>query len=149
MTFRGTVGIPFKEYESVILKLRHALISIPTGVGLPENRVFQARPSYIYLHKNKRVLHALQGCCTLLRDSTREPTRCQELTSGWPDFVGIVDTSSHGVGGVVFGKLSACTPTVFRWQWHDDVCAQLKSNANPKGIITNSDLEWHGFHCCG
>jgi len=25
--------------------------------------------------------------------------RCRELTSGWPDYVGIVDASSHGVGG--------------------------------------------------
>jgi hypothetical protein len=112
---RGTAGIPFKEYESVILQLRHAFISIPAGVGLlsPCNRVFQAKPAYVYLHKNKRVLHALQGCRTLLRESTQEPTRCREWTSGWPDFVGIVDASSHGVGGVVFGKLSACTPTVF------------------------------------
>jgi hypothetical protein len=33
---------------------------------------------------------------------------------GWPDYVGIVDASSYGIGGVVFGELSACTPTVFR-----------------------------------
>ena len=58
---RGNAGIPFKEYESVILKLRHAFISIPAGVGLlsPCNRVFQAKPAYVYLHKNKQVLHAL------------------------------------------------------------------------------------------
>jgi hypothetical protein len=80
----GTAGIPFKEYESVILKLHHAFISIPAGVGLLSscNRVFQARPSYVYLHRNKKVLHALQGCRTLLRESTREPTHCRELTSG-------------------------------------------------------------------
>ena len=36
----------------------------------------------------------------MLRESFREPTRCRELTSRWPDFVGIVDASSHGVGGV-------------------------------------------------
>ena len=111
----GTAGIPFKEYESVILKLCHAFISIPADVGLlsPCKRVCQARPSNVYLHKNKRVLNALQGCCTLLRESTWEPARCQELTSGWPDYVGVVDASSHGIRGVVFGKLSACTHTVF------------------------------------
>ncbi len=66
---RGTAGILFKEYESVILKLHHAFISIPAGVGLlsPCSWVFQARPSYVYLHKNKRVLHAQQGGRTLLR----------------------------------------------------------------------------------
>ncbi len=31
---QGTAGIPFKEYESVILKLCHTFISIPAGVGL-------------------------------------------------------------------------------------------------------------------
>ena len=83
--------------------------------------------------------------CTLLRESTREPTRCRELTSGWPDFAGIVDASSHNVGGVVFGELSACTPMVFRWQWPNDVHTQLISNENPKGTITNSDLEMTGL----
>ena len=83
--------------------------------------------------------------CTLLRESTREPTRCRELTLGLPDFVGIVDTSSHGVGGGVFGKLSACMPMFFQWQWPNDVCAQLISNENPKDTITNSDLEMAGL----
>jgi len=60
-------------------------------------------------------------------------------------YVGIVDASSHGVGGVVFGKLSACTPTVFRWQWPKDIRSQLVSFKNPKGTITNSDLEMAGL----
>jgi hypothetical protein len=64
---------------------------------------------------------------------------------GWPDFVGIVNASSHGVGGVVFGKLSACRPTVFRWQWPDDIRTQLISNENTEGTITNSDLEMTGL----
>jgi len=86
---RGTAGIPFKEYESVVSKLRHTFISIPAGVGLlsPCNRVLKARPPYVYLHRNKKVLHTLQGCRTLLRESTREPTRCRELTSRWPDYL--------------------------------------------------------------
>jgi hypothetical protein len=46
---------------------------------------------------------------------------------------------------VVFGKLSACMPTVFRWQWPDDICAQLITNENPKGTITNSNLEMAGL----
>jgi hypothetical protein len=40
---RGTVGIPFKEFESVAAKLRHAFTCIPAGVGLlsPCNRVLK------------------------------------------------------------------------------------------------------------
>jgi hypothetical protein len=88
---------------------------IPAGVGLLSscNRILKAWPDVVYLHKNHRVLTALEGCCTLLRKSTREPTRCRELTGGWPDFVGIVNTLGQGAGGIVIGKLSTCTPTVF------------------------------------
>jgi hypothetical protein len=39
--------------------------------------------------------------------------RCRQLINGWPYFVGIVDASGHGVGGVVIGELSPCVPTVF------------------------------------
>jgi hypothetical protein len=61
--------------------------------------------------------------------------------AGWPDFIGVVDASSHGVGGVIIGELSECLPTVFRLQWPPDITANVKSEANPKGTITNSDLE--------
>jgi hypothetical protein len=82
---------------------------------------------------------------TLLRESTREPTRCRELTCGWPDYIGIVDASSHCIGGVVVGELSGCVPTVFRWQWPEDIRTQVVSFDNPAGNITNSDLEMAGL----
>ncbi len=77
--------------------------------------------------------------------------------AGWPDFIGVVDASSHGVGGVIIGELSECLPTVFRLQWPPDITANVKSEANPKGTITNSDLELAGLvilwlmmeHVCG
>ena len=53
---------------------------------------------YVYLQRNAAVLTALEGCQTLLRKSTKEPTRCRELVSGWPDYIGVVDASGHGVG---------------------------------------------------
>ncbi len=82
---------------------------------------------------------------TLLRESTQEPTRCCELTCGWPDFNGIVDASSHGIGGVIFGKILGCTPTIFWWQWPKDICSDIITFENPQGTITNSDLEMAGL----
>ncbi len=41
--------------------------------------------------------------------------------SGWPDYVGIVDASSYGVGGVVIRELAECIPLVFRWEWPLDI----------------------------
>jgi len=60
---------------------------------------------------------------------------------GWPDFIGVVDASSHGVGGVIIGELSECLPMVFRFQWPPNITANVISEANPKGTITNSDLK--------
>ncbi len=37
----------------------------------------------------------------------------------------------------------ACTPTVFWWQWPEDVMANIKMFRNPGGTISNSD--WGGL----
>ncbi len=34
---------------------------------------------------------------------------------------------------------------VFRWQWPEDIRSQIKTFENPKGTITNSDLEMAGL----
>ena len=39
----------------------------------------------------------------------------------------------------------ACIPTVFRFEWPADIKADLNSEHNPKGKITNSDLEMAGL----
>jgi hypothetical protein len=76
---------------------------------------------------------------------------------GWPNFIGVVDASSHGVGSIIISELSECPPTVFRLQWPPDITANVISDANPKGTITNSDLKLAGLvllwlmmeHVCG
>ncbi len=85
------------------------------------------------------------GCRTLLRESTKEPTRCRQLVTGWPDYIGFVDASGHGAGRVVIGELSPCVPTIFRWKWPPDVTKDIKTATNPEGRITNSDLEMAGL----
>jgi hypothetical protein len=144
---RGTTGIPFTEFESTIAKIRHAFTCIPAGVGLlsPCNQLLQKCPSYVYLIKNNNILTAMEGCQTLLRKKTLEPTKCRELICGWPDYVGIIDASGHGIGGVIFGETSACIPTVFRWEWPKDIKNNIKTLQNPNGKILNSDLEMAGL----
>jgi hypothetical protein len=144
---QGSAGIPLGDFESIIAKIRHAFQSIPAGCGLlsPCNRVLTKRPPYVYLQRNVAVLTAVEGCQTLLRESTKEPTRWQELVSGWPDYIGIVDASGQGVGGVVVGELSDCTPVVFRWEWPANIKNNIVSSSNPTGGLTNSDLEMAGL----
>ena len=144
---RGSAGIPFQEFQSVTSKLRHAFISIPNGLGLlsPCNKILRLEPSAVYLHRNKSLRVALADCRTLLRESTLAPTKCTELVAGWPDFVGVKDASSLGVGGVIIGEKEECVPTVFRAEWPDDIKAEINSKDNPNGKLTNSDLEMAGL----
>jgi hypothetical protein len=114
-------GIEFKEFESVIAKVRHAFMCIPEGRGLltPMNKLLRKKPAFVYLHQNKKLFHAVKNCRTLLREATARPTKCSELVMGAPDFVGVKDASIHGVGGIVIGENMACIPTVFRMEWPD------------------------------
>ena len=98
------------------------------------------KPSLVYLKQNPVLLAAVMGCRTLLWESSDSPTHCCELVGGWLDYIGVCDTSSHGVGGVVFGKNEACVPTVFRWEWSQDT-----KNLYLTKKITNSDLETAGL----
>ena len=82
----------------------------------------------------------------MLRESTQETTRCREVTFGWPDYIGIVDFSSHEVlGGVVIGELSECIPTVYIWQWPEAIRNQIIAPDKPGGSISNLDLEMAGL----
>ena len=152
-------GIPFGEFKLVIAKLQHAFTAPPGGQGLlsPCNHLLKRRPPFVYFHQNDSLHAAISNCRTILRESTSCPTRCRKLVLGWPNFIGVVDASSHGVGSVVIGKLWECPPTVFRLQRPPDITANVIFNATPKGTITNSDLELAGLvllwlmmeHVCG
>ena len=144
---RAKAGIPFKEFESVTAKLRHAFTAIPAGKGLlsPCNKVLCVRPEVVYLHNNKGLAEAIDNSRTLLRESTVAPTRCRELVAGWPDYIGVQDASGQGVGGVIFGENLPCPPTVFRYEWLDDIKRDIVTRTNRRGGITNSDLEMAGL----
>ena len=144
---KAHAGIAFKEFESVTAKMRHAFTAIPAGKGLlsPCNGVLRVQPEVVYLHKNKPLFQAIKDARTLLRESTASPTRCKELVAGWPDYIGVQDASGQGVGGVVFGEHAACPPTVFRYEWPEDIKHNIVTRENRNGGITNSDLEMAGL----
>ena len=70
------------------------------------------------------------------RTFNKNPTPYKELVTGWPNYIGVKDTSSHGIGGIIIGKENACIPTVFRLAWPDDIKELFH-----KGNITNTYLE--------
>ena len=140
-------GIPFSEFQSVISKIRHAFITIPAGRGLmsPFNKLLRLQPNRVFLHRNAQVRTALMECRTFLRESISKPTKCTQLLSAWPDFIGITDASSLGAGGVIVGERKATPLTVFRVQWPQDITDAVISERNPMGTLTNNDLEMAGL----
>ncbi len=124
----GTGGVRFSEFESTIPKIRHAFTCFSAGVGLLSQciQVLKKCPVYTYLHQNPMFLTALKGCRTLLRESAAALTQCHVLTCGCLDYIGIVDASGHGVGGVILGELAKCTHSVFRWEWQDNIKTNTK-----------------------
>ena len=114
----GSDGIPFSYFCSVIAKMRHAFISIPIGEGMlaPYNAILRKELNLVFLHHSDNLLIALIYCSTLLHKYTLTPTKCIELVSGCPHFVGIKDASGQGVGGVIIGENESCTPTVLQME---------------------------------
>ncbi len=108
-------GIPFAEFKLAKVKLHHAFTALPEAHGLlsPCNWIIHKWPNVVYLHHNGELLEALRDMRTILHALIKSPTMCRDLVAGWPDYVGIVDASSHGVGGIVIGELSGIPPTVF------------------------------------
>jgi hypothetical protein len=58
---------------------------------------------------------------------------------------GITTASSYSIGGVIFGKLLVCTPTLFCWQWPEGIRSQVILFDNPASRIMNLDLEMTGL----
>ncbi len=64
----GSCGIPFKEFKTVVAKIRHAFTAFPAGRGLltPCNKILQSKPLLVYLQRNPFLRAAIVGCRTLL-----------------------------------------------------------------------------------
>ena len=78
-------------------------------------------PKNIFLQCNKPLLSDIRDCRHLLEMSTKNPTPCKELFTGWPHYIGVKDASSHVIGGIIIGEGKACIPTVFRLAWLDGI----------------------------
>ena len=141
------IGIAFTEFRTTLSKLQHAFLTVPAGRGLLSAfyKVLAKQPLLVYLHTNALLYNAVLDCRTFLRDTISSPTKCRNLVTGWPDYVGITDASGHGLGGVIVGENKAVPPVVFRLKWPQDISASIVSDDNPNGTITNSDLEMAGL----
>lgn len=83
----------------------------------------------------------------LTEDVGSRPTRWGELVDSDPAFVGSIDASADGMGGVWMDALQRLPPLLWRKKFPREVTEAVVSWANPTGALTNSDLEQAGLVC--
>ena len=137
--------IPHKTLEKIQGKLVHASMGIPNGRGLlsPLYKAVAQQQNPTILNKNLK--QCLQDWKTLIRIIGSRPTSVLELVPRDPDYIGFVDASGSGVGGVWTPGVSKIQPTVWRLQWPDEIKTNLVSKDNPTGTISINDLETAGI----
>ena len=85
------------------------------------------------------VRESLDAFCSLAADLCQQPTQLAEIVPQHPSLLGATDATLQGMGGVYFCPQG--DPCVWRFPFPEDVQRRLVSIDNPKGDITNSDLE--------
>eukprot|EP00978_Attheya_sp_CCMP212_P010909 scaffold26571_cov52-Attheya_sp.AAC.1 len=61
------------------------------------------------------------------------------------DYISYCDASAFGAGGIWFGSERQLDRSVWRIVWPVDIQTAVVSESNPKGRLTNSDLEMVGI----
>jgi len=75
----------------------------------------------------------------------QHPTPCMDLIPALADYSGYCDASKAGAGGIWVGLNRALPPIVWQVPFPPDIQAAVISEANPRGCISNSDLEMMGL----
>jgi len=106
--------VPFTEFQKTICQLQNAAISISAIHGLlSEYNKFASHEHQWLLICFVTVLYQELECWrSVLREATAEPTKCTELVTGYPDFIGIADALTERVGGIAVVKKEGFNPTV-------------------------------------
>ena len=138
--------VPFKRFRSIVGRLRHAARILPAANAFftPFNEAMKGSPTFVGLSRNGEVREAFLDLVAVIKDLAKRPTHVCELVQQPLDYVGFCDASAFGAGGVWFGAGKTLQPVVWRIEWPDDIRREIVSEANPKGRLTNSDLELAG-----
>ncbi len=137
---------PTKRFQKIGGQLRHATTIVPAAKGLfiPNNNALNGDPTTISLAKDGAVREALLDLAKLIRMLASRPTHIHEIVPRAPDYIGLCDASGFGAGGVWFGGEKGLDPVIWRVDFPKQIRDALVSDANPKGTLTNSDLEMAG-----
>jgi hypothetical protein len=145
-----------KKWHKVLGELRSMALALP-GARNMFSRLQNAldKDSKTRVSLDKGVHQALEDFRWMADDIAARPTRIAELVPLSPSAEGHHDAAGStgaGAGGVWFPSdtlrpregWKAEVPVVWRFQWPECITSRLITSENPKGTITNSDLELAG-----
>ena len=141
-----------KKWQQLLGEFRSMILAIAGGRGLlsqlqsvltfsatakPTDRLTLSMAVHDQLDDLRLLIHGLGD----------RPTQWGELVDSDPSFIGAMDASADGMGGVWFDALDRLPPILWRQQFPPEVTKDVVSWANPGGKLTNSDLEQAGLVC--
>ena len=145
-TLAGQSRAGHTTWQSMLGDLRNLTPGIPGGRGqfsLLQAALTAANKNRVRI--TKAVKAQLDDLHYLVLDLDRRPTHVDELVpEAHPRFMGTSDAAKPGMGGVWLPPASEAAkiaPLVWRQPFELGVQQQVVSTSNPKGKITNSDLE--------
>ena len=144
---RDRSRVSIKKWHKILGELRSMAIGIPGSRGLFSALQHGFRHTDRYrISLNENIRDALADFEWLARDLAHRPTSIAELVPDHPVAVGPHDAAGSGMGGCWLSAVNGSTITPYLWRapFPPEITADLVSDDNPDGSITNSDLELAG-----
>ena len=135
--------VPLHQYRKVVDKLRHSASILPPGLALfsPINKLLKGLPDLVPFGKKCEARCNVLDLKELLKDAGTRPTEMVQLVKRSLGFVGYTDACATGMGGVWFSGNERLENLCWRVPFPKDIVDEVISDVNPKGRLTNSDLE--------
>jgi hypothetical protein len=135
--------VQLKRYRRIVGKLRHVALIMPSTKGMfsPMNKALKYEPACIGLGKDSEVRAALLDLAVLVAELSTRATHVKELVPGVDHYVGYCDACATGAGGIWMSGEAGLRPIVWRINFPPAISSQVVSDKNPRGCLTNSDLE--------
>ncbi len=141
----GNSHAKLNDYQKIAGKLQHASFGIPGGAGLfsPIQAAMIHDPPFITLTPDLKEV--LKDWRSLIQQMKTHPTSVLQLAVDYPKYIGYSDACGLGCGGVWCSGTSPLDPILWRFEWPEDIKAQLITDDNPNGTLTINDLELAGL----
>ena len=119
--------VPLKALQTLVGKLRHALIILPAAKDFfsPLNDAMRGSPKTVGLGADSEIRRALEDLISLIHLLRSRPTHVRELVPDMPHHSGYHDAAVEGAGGVWFSLCDDTPPPVWREKFLDDIAREV------------------------